>query len=109
LSSNCEEDDKILDPVPPCFLSHLKWIGLDSFCVDKKFLSSLKILLNKAIVLETIVIFLLMSDYERSLDLQDKICEQLMELPAGPQNCKIVLEWFDSFPRIGRVILDVLE
>jgi hypothetical protein len=87
-------------------LSHLKWIGVDSFGVDENFLSSLKIFLNKAIVLETIVIFLLMGDYGRNLNLQDKYCEQLMELHAGPQNCKIVVEWFDSFPNIGTVVLE---
>jgi hypothetical protein len=87
-------------------LSHLKWIGVDSFGVDENFLSSFKIFLNKAIVLETIVIFLLMGDYGRNLNLQDKYCEQLMELPAGPQNCKIVVEWFDSFPNIGTVVLE---
>ena len=95
-----------MDPVPPCFLSHLKWIGVDSLQVNQELLSALTIFLNKAVVLENIVIFLLGNDLVGNLERQDKACEQLMELPTGPQNCKIVLEWFESFPKQCRIILD---
>ncbi|XP_059436977.1 F-box/LRR-repeat protein At3g26922-like [Corylus avellana] len=56
LLSSCEEDDRILCPVPPCFLSHLKWIKVNRYDVDEKKLSAIKFLLKKAIVLEEVVI-----------------------------------------------------
>ncbi|XP_059439334.1 F-box protein At4g22280-like [Corylus avellana] len=104
LPFNYEEEDTILDTVPPCFLSHLKWIGVNSFRVNKKFLSALRIFLNKAIVLENIVIFFLGNDLEGNLERQDEACEQLMELPTGPQNCKIVLKWYE-WPKTCEIVL----
>ncbi|XP_059432427.1 F-box/LRR-repeat protein At4g14103-like [Corylus avellana] len=105
LSSNCEEDDRILEPAPPCFSSHLKWIKVYYYDGDKKKLSAIKILLKKAVVLEKIV--LISSLYPRkNLDNQVKVvCKQLMELPRGSQNCKIVLDWYDPSAKRREIVL----
>lgn len=94
MSSNCEEDDRILDPMPPCFLSQLKRIKVNSYDGDENKLSAIKILLKKTVVLEKIVIFFSLY-LAQNLDNRVKFCKQLMELPRGSQNCKIVLKWYD--------------
>ncbi|KAE8038178.1 hypothetical protein FH972_010713 [Carpinus fangiana] len=49
--------DLIWDPVPPCFLSHLKWIKLSYYEEEnEEELSAVKFLLKNAIVLEEIII-----------------------------------------------------
>jgi hypothetical protein len=84
-----------LEPAPPCFLSHLKWIKVNYYDGDKKKLSAIKILLKKFVVLEKIV--LIFSLYpKKNLDNPVKVRKQLMELPRGSPNCKIVLKWYDS-------------
>jgi hypothetical protein len=89
--------------VPSCFSSHLKWIKVNYFpspfewnkvnCNGvEEMLSAIKILLEKAVVLEEIVV----SSLKRrggNLDKQPKACKQLKELPRASQNCKIVLNW----------------
>ncbi|XP_059433044.1 F-box/LRR-repeat protein At3g59190-like [Corylus avellana] len=96
LTSNCEEeDDRILDPVPSCFLSHLKRIKVDRYDGDENRLSAIKILLKKAVVLEKIVIFF---SVFLSLENRVKFCKQLIELPRGSHNCKIVVKWYDCSP-----------
>ncbi|XP_059436994.1 F-box/FBD/LRR-repeat protein At5g56420-like [Corylus avellana] len=46
---NCENDDIILDPVPPCFFSDLETIEVIRSSGDKEELSVLKILLKNAV------------------------------------------------------------
>uniref|UniRef100_A0A7N2KQJ4 F-box domain-containing protein n=1 Tax=Quercus lobata TaxID=97700 RepID=A0A7N2KQJ4_QUELO len=56
LSSDYERNDRILDPVPPCFLSQLNCIEVYDYEGDEKELSAVKILLKNAVVLEELVI-----------------------------------------------------
>ncbi|KAE8010173.1 hypothetical protein FH972_006563 [Carpinus fangiana] len=86
-----ENDDWKLEPVPPCFLSHLKWIEVDDYEGDREELSALKILLKNAVVLNEIVIFC--SEHLRgNLEKQENLYKQVIEIPKGSQNCKIVLK-----------------
>ncbi|XP_059439932.1 F-box/FBD/LRR-repeat protein At2g04230-like isoform X2 [Corylus avellana] len=104
LSSSCEEDERILCPMPPCFLSHLKWIKVNCYNGDEKKLSVIKIFLKKAIALEEVVISL--ENLGWNLEKQLKACKQLMELSRASQNCKIVLEWHDySTEKECRIVL----
>ncbi|XP_059436978.1 F-box/LRR-repeat protein At4g14103-like [Corylus avellana] len=91
LSSDSEEADRILYPVPSCFSSHLKWIKVNCYGVENM-LSAIKILLNKAVVLEEIIISSL-KHRGGNIDKRMKACKQLKELPRVSQNCKIVLKW----------------
>jgi len=49
LFSGHEKDEMILDPVPPCFFSHLKTIEIDSYSGYKNELSAVKKLLKNAV------------------------------------------------------------
>ncbi|XP_059438753.1 F-box/LRR-repeat protein At4g14103-like [Corylus avellana] len=91
LSLNWEEDDMILDPVPACFLSHLKWIKVGRYFGLEKELFAVKILLKNAIVLDKIIITFPFS-YTRNFEEHVKVLTQLLELPRRSQNCKIILE-----------------
>ena len=46
LSSDYERNDRILDPVPPCFLSQLNCIKVYGYRGDEMELSAVKILLE---------------------------------------------------------------
>ncbi|PQQ09830.1 hypothetical protein Pyn_27697 [Prunus yedoensis var. nudiflora] len=50
LSSDRVEDDGLLEPLPPCFLSHLKMIEVGDFSGDQNELNALEILLKNAMV-----------------------------------------------------------
>ncbi|XP_065638628.1 F-box/LRR-repeat protein At3g26922 [Quercus suber] len=56
LSSDYERNDRILDPVPPCFLSQLNCIKVYDYEGDEEELSAVKILLKNAVVLDKMVI-----------------------------------------------------
>ncbi|XP_059435467.1 F-box/LRR-repeat protein 13-like isoform X1 [Corylus avellana] len=88
LSLNRKEDDMILDPVPLCFLSHLKCINIGSYFGHEKELLAVKILLKNAVVLDKINITCPAS-YDKNFDRQVKVLTQLLELPRRSQNCKI--------------------
>ncbi|KAE7995472.1 hypothetical protein FH972_000257 [Carpinus fangiana] len=120
LSSDSEEANRILYPVPSCFLSHLKCIKVNPFpsyllnwikvnCNDEveKMLSAIKILLKKAFVLEEIIIFSVKHrGWNMDKQLKAKACKQLIEFPRVSQNCKIVLEWYDySAKKECRIVL----
>ena len=51
LSPVCDENDGILDPVPSCFLSHLKCVKVGHYRGDKNEFSAVKILLKNSVVL----------------------------------------------------------
>jgi hypothetical protein len=72
--------------MPSCFLSHLKRIKVGSYDEEND-LYVIKILLKNAIVLDKMVI-----SFEENLEMQDALHKQLIKLPRGSQNCKIVLK-----------------
>ena len=91
LSSDCEKDDSILDPVPPCLLSQLNCIRVCFYHGDEKELSAIKILLKNALVMNKIVIYCskhLAGDLEK----REKVFEQLLKLPRWSKNCEFVFE-----------------
>jgi hypothetical protein len=88
--SDCEKDDIILYPVPSCFSSHLKCIKVCSYDGNKD-LYAVKILFKNAVVLDKMVITFKESVAE-NLEMQQNLYKQLIELPKGSPNCKIVLE-----------------
>jgi hypothetical protein len=72
-------------------LSHLKWVEVDDYDGDMEELSAVKILLKNAVVLNEIVIFC--SEHLRgNLEKQENLYKQLIEIPKGSQNCKVVLK-----------------
>ncbi|OMP10758.1 hypothetical protein COLO4_04295 [Corchorus olitorius] len=77
LSTNSEEDDKIFNPVPACFLTHLKTVKLSNFSGTEEELRVVKSLLQRARVLEKL--WLNSNEETRILDL-------LSTLPAGLLN-----------------------
>ncbi|XP_059447554.1 F-box/LRR-repeat protein At2g29930-like isoform X2 [Corylus avellana] len=97
LSGYWKNDDWMLNPVPPCFLSHLKWIKVKWIEVDIFYgkdedqLSAVKFFLKNAVVLDEIIITC-SEHFEGNLETQLKFAKQLLELPRGSQNCKIILE-----------------
>nr|XP_023899009.1 F-box/FBD/LRR-repeat protein At5g56420-like isoform X1 [Quercus suber]XP_023899010.1 F-box/FBD/LRR-repeat protein At5g56420-like isoform X1 [Quercus suber]XP_023899011.1 F-box/FBD/LRR-repeat protein At5g56420-like isoform X1 [Quercus suber] len=91
LSSDYERNDRILDPVPPCFLSQLNCIKVYDYEGDEEELSAVKILLKNAVVLDKMVI----SCSHRSVkDLEKlkKVHEQLLKLPRGSKHCELVFD-----------------
>lgn len=86
LSVNCKNADGILDPVPPCFLSHLRCIEVHCYAEVQNQLSAIKNLLKNAVALDKIVIS---SDNHFALDFE----KQLVEFPRGSKNCKFIINW----------------
>ncbi|KAM4101868.1 hypothetical protein ACB094_05G178400 [Castanea mollissima] len=78
LSSDYERNDRILDPVPPCFLSQLNCIK--DYEGDEEELSAVKILLKNAVVLDKMVITC-SHHFAKDLEKQKKVHEQLLKLP----------------------------
>uniref|UniRef100_A0A5B6Z4A4 F-box domain-containing protein n=1 Tax=Davidia involucrata TaxID=16924 RepID=A0A5B6Z4A4_DAVIN len=81
LSSYFENDSQILDPVPSCFLSHLKSIEVWEFCGTEEELNLVKILLKNATVLDRMVISC--GTYFQGALEKKKAHEQLLMLPRG--------------------------
>jgi hypothetical protein len=76
--------------VPPYFFSHLKSIAVDSYSGNKNELYMLNILLENALVLDEISITC-SAHFVGGLEKQKNLYKQLIELPRGSQNCKIIL------------------
>ncbi|KAL4628447.1 hypothetical protein ACB092_05G239100 [Castanea dentata] len=87
LSSDYERNDRILDPVPPCFLSQLNCIK--DYEGDEEELSAVKILLKNAVVLDKMVITC-SHHFAKDLEKQKKVHEQLLKLPRGSKHCELV-------------------
>ena len=90
--SNCENDDGILDPVPPCFLSHLKCVKVCNYIGSGKQPSAMKILLKNAVVLDKMVLSY-SNRFAQDFLKRRKATEQLLEFPRGSKNCEFVFEW----------------
>ncbi|KAM3749359.1 hypothetical protein ACB098_05G178500 [Castanea mollissima] len=83
-SVNCENADGILDPVPPCFLSHLRCIEVYCYAEGLNQLSAIKNSLKNAVALDKIVIS---SDNHFALDFE----KQFVEFPRGSKTCKFII------------------
>ena len=83
LSVNCKNADGILDPVPPCFLSHLRCIKVCYAEVQDQ-LPAIKNLLKNAVALDKIVIYSV-NHFARDFE------KQLVEFPRGSKNCKLII------------------
>ncbi|KAK9267800.1 hypothetical protein L1049_010236 [Liquidambar formosana] len=88
LSTSFVKDDRLLDPVPPCFLSHLKCIKVYNFDGNKDQLYVMKILLKNATVLDKMVITSRV--HVGRLGLKKKVRKQLLKLPRGSMSCTVV-------------------
>jgi hypothetical protein len=71
-------------------LYHLKWIEVYDYEGGREELSALKVLLKNAVVLNEIVIFC--SEHLRGNLEKQELYKQVIEIPKGSQNCKIVLK-----------------
>lgn len=85
IGTHCTEDWK-LDPVPPCFLTHLKTIKIGEYYGGDWQLDGIKMLLKYATALETIIIGINFI-YE---DNTEELAHQLLKLPR-PSNCRMFL------------------
>jgi hypothetical protein len=84
-------DREILNPLPSCFLSHLKRIKVGDYNGNEKELSVVKIFLKSAIILDELVISW-SEKFAGELEKQENHYKQLIELPKGSQNCNVILE-----------------
>ncbi|XP_050288640.1 F-box/FBD/LRR-repeat protein At5g56420-like [Quercus robur] len=91
LSSDDERNDRILDPVPPCFLSQLNCIKVYDYTGDKEELSAVKILLKNAVFLDKMVITC-SHHFAKDLENLKKVHEQLLKLPRGSKHCELVFD-----------------
>ncbi|XP_062014797.1 F-box protein At4g09920-like [Rosa rugosa] len=78
-SSNVAKDG-VLEPLPPCFLSHLKEIEVYEFYGDEDHIHALKVLLKNAMVLEKMTITW-GTDFEVGLERKSDVHKQLFDLP----------------------------
>ena len=91
LSSDYERNDRILDPVPPCFLSQLNCIKVYNYTGDKEELSAVKILLKNAVVLDKMIITC-SHHFAKDLENLKKVHEQLLKLPRGSKHCELFFD-----------------
>ncbi|KAK9267518.1 hypothetical protein L1049_009946 [Liquidambar formosana] len=82
ISTSFGKGDWILDPVPPCFLSHLTSIEVHKFYGNEQQLCVIKILLKNARVLDRMVLSCY-GDFPGGLENQKKVHEQLIILPRA--------------------------
>ncbi|KAB1200807.1 hypothetical protein CJ030_MR0G006216 [Morella rubra] len=86
-----DNDDGVLDSVPPCFMSHLKRINVFRYGGHELNLLAVKILLKNAVTLEKMIITGL-KHISGDVEEQTRIRQQLLELPRGSQYCEFVLK-----------------
>jgi hypothetical protein len=79
-----------LDPVPPCFLTHLKTIKIVDFLGTGEEVLVVRSLLRNTAVLEKLVIFW-SEEFSGQGDFQKQkaVNDDLLALPKGSQNCVI--------------------
>jgi hypothetical protein len=85
--------DWILDPVPGCFLTHLKTIEISMFCGSEIELHAVKLLLKSATVLERIIISFNPGELKGTdgLKKQQEVRDQILSFPRGSLNCLIAI------------------
>ncbi|KAK7858052.1 fbd-associated f-box protein [Quercus suber] len=85
--------DWTLDPVPGCFLTHLKTIEISMFCGSEIELHAVRILLKSATVLEKIVISFNPWELKDAdgLKKQQEAHEQILSFPRASLNCLIAI------------------
>ncbi|GMY36938.1 F-box/LRR-repeat protein At3g58900-like [Fagus crenata] len=83
--------DWVLDPVPSCFVTHLKTIQIHPFSGGEYEMHAVKILLECALVLERIVIVCDESYFEShgGLKKHKEIYEQILLFPRGSMSCEV--------------------
>ena len=83
--------DWVLDPVPSCFVTHLKTIQIHPFSGGEYEMHAVKILLECALVLERIVIVCDESCFEShgGLKKHKEIYEQILLFPRGSMSCEV--------------------
>ncbi|KAF3956376.1 hypothetical protein CMV_018490 [Castanea mollissima] len=85
--------DWTLDPVPGCFLTHLKTIEISMFCGSEIELHAVRILLKSAAVLEKIVISFNPWELKDAdgLKKQQEAQEQILSFPRASLSCLIAI------------------
>ncbi|KAK4588250.1 hypothetical protein RGQ29_019299 [Quercus rubra] len=85
--------DWTLDPVPGCFLTHLKTIEISMFNGSEIELLAIKILLKSATILEKMVISFNPWQFEDAdgLKKQQEVQEQILSFPRGSSSCLIAI------------------
>ncbi|KAL4628458.1 hypothetical protein ACB092_05G239700 [Castanea dentata] len=85
--------DWTLDPVPGCFLTHLKTIEISMFNGSEIEILAVKILLKSATVLEKMVVSFNPWEFEDAdgLKKQQEIQEQILSFPRGSSSCLIAI------------------
>ncbi|KAF5728597.1 F-box/LRR-repeat protein [Tripterygium wilfordii] len=82
LSPDYEKAKGIMDPVPPCFLTHLKEITFYEFSGDKEqYIDVVEIFLHGAVVLDKLAVFCGKSVWP--LEEFEEVHKQLLELPRA--------------------------
>ncbi|KAF5729028.1 F-box/LRR-repeat protein [Tripterygium wilfordii] len=90
LASEYDENSGILDPVPACFLSHLKTIIVRKCDGNKDLYKDVvAILLEKVVVLNKLVLYCRESTW--SLNEMEKIRKEILELPRASKVLKMEL------------------
>lgn len=80
----------MLEPLPPCFLSHLKMIEVGDFSGDQNELNALELLLKNAMVLENMLLAC-STEFQGGPEKKTEIAKQLSDLAKGPESCEVVL------------------
>ncbi|XP_057981082.1 F-box/FBD/LRR-repeat protein At3g52680-like [Malania oleifera] len=90
-------NDWALDPVPACFCTHLKIIGIARFWASEHELYTVGVLLLNATVLEKLVISFNPQEFDGEEDLRKRqeVCERIMSFPKASRNC-VVVTYFPS-------------
>ncbi|XP_048132736.1 F-box/LRR-repeat protein At3g26922-like isoform X1 [Rhodamnia argentea] len=89
LTSDDIKNSSLLNPTPGCFASHLRQIKIDDFIASFEMIRVVKILLEHAVVLETLTICSTGNPAEP--EMEKVFCEELLKLPRGSKGCQIIL------------------
>ncbi|KAF8029622.1 hypothetical protein BT93_E2137 [Corymbia citriodora subsp. variegata] len=89
LTSDDKENGCLLNPAPQCFVLHLKQIKIDDFIPSFEKIGVVKLLVEHAMVLETLTICYTGDPAESEMDKVFR--EELLKLPCGSKGCQIIL------------------
>lgn len=88
LTPDDEENGRLLNPISPCFMSHLKQIKIDDFVPSFEKIHVVKQLLKHTMVLETLAICSPGNPAEPAME--KVFHERLVTLPLGSGCCQII-------------------